>query len=150
MGVPRPPGRTPPAPARVYETILYAGDLAAATAFYRDVIGLRLVDEMGPAGVAFRLTGGALLLLFDPGQSGQPGRPAPSHGARGPGHIAFGVPAGDLALWREHLRARGVAIEQDGFAGRTGRQLYFRDPAGNSVELVAGEIWPDPPARGHS
>jgi hypothetical protein len=34
----------PSPPASIYETILYATDVAAVAAFYRDVIGLRLVE----------------------------------------------------------------------------------------------------------
>jgi catechol 2,3-dioxygenase-like lactoylglutathione lyase family enzyme len=133
---------TPPPPPRVYETILYAEDLAAAGAFYRDVLGLALIDDLTPTGKAFRLPSGALLLVFDPRESERPGRPAPPHGARGPGHVAFGVDPGQLRAWRAHLRERGVALEPSPLAAESGRQLYFRDPAGNSIELVEGDIWP--------
>lgn len=135
----------PPPPVRVYETTLYAEDLAAAVGFYRDVLGLSLADDLQPTGVAFRLPSGSMLLIFDPRVSAAPGRPAPSHGARGPGHIAFAVGSGDLPGWRDHLADHEIHIEQVGMAGTGGgaeRQLYVRDPAGNSVELVVGELWP--------
>ena len=32
-------------PRRVYETVVYATDLEAARSFYRDVLGLREVEE---------------------------------------------------------------------------------------------------------
>src|SRR4029450_183977 len=51
-------------PRSVYETVVYASDLAAVTAFYRDVLGLREVDDG-----AFRLDDGGMLLLFDPARS---------------------------------------------------------------------------------
>lgn len=133
----------PPAPPpRVYETVLYAEDLVTAGAFYREVLGLALVDDRTPTALAFRLASGALLLVFDPQESERPGRPAPSHGARGPGHVAFGVDPGQLSAWRERLHGQGVALEESPLGTASGRQLYFRDPAGNSIELVEGDLWP--------
>lgn len=124
-------------PRRVYETVVYAADLEAAAAFYRDVLGLREVDDG-----AFRLDDGGVLLLFDPARSSQPGRPVPSHGATGAGHVAFSVGEGELDAWREELRARGVELEQEQEWPQGGRSIYVRDPAGNSVELVEGDLWP--------
>lgn len=123
-------------PRSVYETVVYAGDLEAAAGFYRDVLGLREVDEG-----AFRLDDGGMLLLFDPARSSQPGRPVPSHGATGPGHVAFSVDS--LDPWLERLREAGVEVEQEKeWARRGARSVYVRDPAGNSVELVEGDLWP--------
>jgi len=123
-------------PRRVYETVVYASELESATAFYRDVLGLREVDDG-----AFRLDDGGMLLLFDPARSSQPGRPVPSHGAPGPEHVALSVDA--LDDWRERLREAGVELEQEKEWARGGaHSIYVRDPAGNSVELVEGEIWP--------
>jgi hypothetical protein len=48
---------------------------------------------------------------------------------------------GDVESWRTRLFSHGVAIEQESVDPEAG-QLYFRDPAGNSVELVGGELWP--------
>jgi catechol 2,3-dioxygenase-like lactoylglutathione lyase family enzyme len=123
-------------PRSVYETVVYAPDLAAATAFYGDVLGLREVDDG-----AFRLDDGGILLLFDPARSSQPGRPVPSHGATGAGHVAFSVEG--LDAWRERLREAGVELEQEKEWARGGaRSIYVRDPAGNSVEFVEGDLWP--------
>ena len=66
----------------------------------------------------------------------------PSHGATGAGHVAFSVGDGELDAWREKLRARGVELEQEKTWPRGGRSIYVRDPAGNSVELVEGDLWP--------
>jgi catechol 2,3-dioxygenase-like lactoylglutathione lyase family enzyme len=125
---------------RVYETVLYAPDVPAAAAFYRDVLGLRLVDGPDELNAAFRLDDGGVLLLFDPERASQPGRPVPSHGSRGAGHVAFTVAS--LDEWRGRLAGRGIEIEQDKEWPQGGRSLYVRDPAGNSVELLADDIWP--------
>jgi catechol 2,3-dioxygenase-like lactoylglutathione lyase family enzyme len=124
--------------ARVYETVLYADDIAPTHDFYRDVLGLRSVgvDELA---AALRVPDGAMLLVFAPQMSSRPGRGVPSHGATGAGHVAFSVDA--LDDWRERLRSNGVAIEQE-TDWDAGRSIYVRDPAGNSVELVEGDIWP--------
>ena len=140
MGVRHPRASGPAAralrPQRVYETVVYAADLEAATAFYRDVLGLREVDEM-----AFRLDDGGILLLFDPSRSAQPGRPVPSHGPSG-GSVHVACAVDELEPWRERLAAAGVAIEHEHEWARGARSLYVRDPAGNSVELVEGDLWP--------
>jgi catechol 2,3-dioxygenase-like lactoylglutathione lyase family enzyme len=125
----------------IYETVLY-GDVPALEAFYRQVLGLRLVDGPDELAAAFRLPDGAVLLLFDPERSGRPGRPVPSHGASGPGHVAFRVPKGELDRWRETLLEQGVEIDRDVEWDGGRRSLYVRDPAGNSVELTEDELWP--------
>jgi catechol 2,3-dioxygenase-like lactoylglutathione lyase family enzyme len=125
-------------PRRVYETVVYASELEAARAFYRDALGLREVEE----GV-FRLDDDGVLLLFDPELSSQPGRVVPSHGPAGAIHVAFAVGEGELDAWCERLAQHGVELEQEQQWERGGaRSLYVRDPAGNSVELVEGDLWP--------
>ena len=92
--------------------------------------------------MAFRLDDGGVLLIFDPSRASVPGRPAPSHGATGAGHLAFSVEDGTLDAWAETLREQGVEIELERPWQGGGRSLYVCDPAGNSVELVEGELWP--------
>ena len=126
----------------VYETVLYAADVPAAAAFYAEALGLRLVDGPDELAAAFRLDDCGVLLIFDPARASRPGRPVPSHGASGAGHVAFRVEAGDLASFAASLRGRGIEIEREIEWDRGGRSIYVRDPAGNSVELVEGDIWP--------
>jgi catechol 2,3-dioxygenase-like lactoylglutathione lyase family enzyme len=126
----------------VYETVIYATDVPGAAAFYADVLGLRLVDGPDELAAAFRLEDGGVLLIFDPSRASVPGRPVPSHGATGAGHVAFSVEDGALDRWAEILRERGIEIEQEHEWQRGGRSIYVRDPAGNSVELVDGDLWP--------
>lgn len=124
-------------PRGVYETVVYAPELERAAAFYGDVLDLREVED----GV-FRLDDGGVLLLFDPARSSQPGPLVPSHGVAGEGHVAFAVGPGELDAWRERLGAHGVELEQEKDWPQGARSLYVRDPAGNSVELVEGDLWP--------
>jgi catechol 2,3-dioxygenase-like lactoylglutathione lyase family enzyme len=124
---------------RVYETAVYAADVAAATSFYADVVGLRQIDSPDEHSAAFRAPDGGVVLIFDPERTSGAGRFVPAHGARGEGHVAFGVDSLDDAAAR--LAESGVEIEREIDWPRGGRSLYFRDPAGNSVEFVEGEIW---------
>jgi catechol 2,3-dioxygenase-like lactoylglutathione lyase family enzyme len=126
---------------RVYETVLYAPDIAATAAFYVDVLGLEPLEEPDELSAVFRL-GDGVLLVFDPDRSSRPGRPVPSHGASGAGHVAFSIEPGGYEAFAARLPDRGVEIEQEIEWDEGGRSIYVRDPAGNSVELIDGEAWP--------
>jgi catechol 2,3-dioxygenase-like lactoylglutathione lyase family enzyme len=132
---------TDPLRLRVYETVVYASDVDRATAFYRDVLQLRQIDGPDQHSAALRLGDGSVLLIFDPARSSTAGRPVPAHGALGAGHVAFAVGPGALSDWRRRLSELGVALDQEQRWGDNGESVYLRDPAGNSVELVEGEIW---------
>lgn len=128
-------------PGRVIETCLYVDDLVAAEAFYTRVLGLETYARVAGRHVFFRC-GDGMLLLFDPAQTVKPGMPGiPPHGATGPGHAAFMMPEGEIGAWRARLEAEGVEIESDFTWPNGGRSLYFRDPAGNSLELTTPKTW---------
>jgi catechol 2,3-dioxygenase-like lactoylglutathione lyase family enzyme len=124
---------------RVLETILYVDDLEAAERFYGGLLGLAL-DSRKEGLFAFFRIGDAMLLLFEPGASRR-SRGVPAHGAHGPGHACFAVAEGELDAWKARLEAAGVAIEHEQAWPRGGRSFYFRDPAGNSLELATPRIW---------
>jgi catechol 2,3-dioxygenase-like lactoylglutathione lyase family enzyme len=46
-----------------------------------------------------------------------------------------------MDAWREHLAQAGVAIEKDVNWGGSSQSIYFRDPAGNSLELATPTLW---------
>jgi catechol 2,3-dioxygenase-like lactoylglutathione lyase family enzyme len=119
----------------IVETALYSGDLDAAEKFYRDVLGLPFLGKEAGRHVFFQAGQQQVLLLFCP-ETTLKGDHLPAHGARGPGHVALGVASEDLDRWRQRLARAGVEIEHEQTWERGGRSLYFRDPAGNSIELV--------------
>jgi len=130
---------------RVLETSVYVDDLALAERFYREVLGLETFTREPGRHVFFRC-GDGMLLLFDPrttatGQVVVGQAPVPRHGAVGAGHVAFGVPASEMDGWRASLIGHGVAIESEVDWPGGGRSIYFRDPAGNSLELATPETW---------
>jgi uncharacterized damage-inducible protein DinB/catechol 2,3-dioxygenase-like lactoylglutathione lyase family enzyme len=125
--------------SQVYETVLYATDLAAATTFYSSVLELTPLPSLGNRGVVFRVTDHAVLLVFDPAHTTPLDQGVPSHGATGAGHLAFSVP--NLEPWRTRFAQHGIPIEREIDWPLGGRSLYVRDPAHNSVELVVGRVW---------
>ena len=127
-------------PLGVLETALYADDLHATEAFYSTVLDLELDSKEEGRHLFFRC-GQAMLLIFNASATAIQTGPVPQHGATGPGHVAFSVAATDLDAWIEQIESRGVEVETriDWPAG--GRSIYFRDPAGNSLELTTPQIW---------
>ncbi len=125
--------------SKIFETVLYAEDLAAAERFYHEALGLEVIERNNLT-VVFRC-GGGVLLIFDPRKSAAPARGVPSHGATGVGHVAFAAKSKDLPAWREQLRQAGVSIEREVDWDEGGCSIYFRDPAGNVVELAPPTIW---------
>jgi catechol 2,3-dioxygenase-like lactoylglutathione lyase family enzyme len=122
------------------ETGVYADDLDHAELFYREVLGLELIGREPGRHVFFRVGRDDVLLVFNP-ESTLKGEHLPPHGARGPGHFALGIPADALDSWRGRLASHGVTIEQETDWPRGGHSLYFRDPAGNLVELLTPGLW---------
>ncbi|MBW8877978.1 MAG: VOC family protein [Acidobacteria bacterium] len=134
-----------PAIERVLETALYCDDLDRAAAFYRDIMGLRILDA-GPRLVAVDAGQASVLLLFKRGATlqgadlGEDGR-IPSHDGNGPVHLAFAIRPEELPEWERRLREHGIVVESTVRWERGGTSLYFRDPDGHSVELATPGIW---------
>ena len=129
-----------PKPGSVLETILYVDDLDAARGFYEGVLGLVPHGMQSELGIGYRLER-QMLLLFVPAISSQPGRIVPSHGATGPGHVAFSASPKDIENWKLHLIRNDIPIEQDHEWPHAARSIYFRDPAGNSLEFTSPSLW---------
>jgi catechol 2,3-dioxygenase-like lactoylglutathione lyase family enzyme len=131
-----------PALAGVLETTLYhdGGGREAVEHFYGGVLGLAAVAGWDD-GVAFRV-GDGVLLLFDRDRLAQRTGPSADHGASGPGHACLRADGGEYERWREHLESAGVEIVHDSEWSGGGRSFYFKDPAGNLLEIADRDIWP--------
>jgi catechol 2,3-dioxygenase-like lactoylglutathione lyase family enzyme len=129
---------------RILETALYVDDLEPTVAFYRDVLGLRVLDASARL-VAMDAGQATVLLLFKRGATVEgaslPGGWIPPHDGDGPVHVAFAVPREVLADWEERLRRHGVPIESRVRWPAGGESIYFRDPAGHSLELATPGTW---------
>jgi glyoxylase I family protein len=115
-------------------------DLGRTTAFYRDVLGLTLVQEGHNADDP-----DARHFWFGDA-TGSPGTlvsfmeyPAMEAGKVGTGsthHFAFAVGSGaELEAWRDHLLSRDVQCT-DVFERGGLRSIYLRDPDGHIVEIA--------------
>ncbi|HSM01289.1 MAG TPA: VOC family protein [Acidimicrobiia bacterium] len=115
---------------RLHQVAQKAEDLDRATAFYRDVLGLRHIASFDPPGLAFFDLGGTRLLIE---------RGAPSS------LIYLAVP--DIEAAVSDLRDQGVEItsephrifdDADGTFGEPAEEwmAFFEDSEGNLVGLV--------------
>jgi catechol 2,3-dioxygenase-like lactoylglutathione lyase family enzyme len=124
----------------VVETAIYVDDLQAAETFYGTVLGLGVMAKEPGHHVFFQVSEASVLLAFL-AEATLKGDRLPPHGSTGPGHFALGIDAEAFEGWRKLLRGHGVGIEKEVEWPRGGKSLYFRDPAGNSVELVTPGVW---------
>ena len=118
--------------AGLHQVALHVDDLPRASAFYRDVVGLRHMATFDPPGLAFFDLGGTRLLL-------EKGAPSSL--------IYLWVP--DVAAEVERLRDAGVAIESEphviftdeagqfGPAGESETMAFFRDSEDNLIGLAS-------------
>ena len=131
-----------PSISHFVEMAIYVGDLAKAEAFYADLLGLELVAKQMPRHLFFRI-GDSMLLVFNPEET-RKSEQVPAHGATGGGHIALGVPDDEFESWKSFLGEKGVLIEKEIQWPLGGHSIYFRDPGGNSVEIMTKGCWGTP------
>ena len=127
----------------IVETALYADCLDEMERFYSDIMQLTVITKEAGRHVFFMVGPASVLLIFHP-ETTRLGHQFPSHGATGAGHVAFGVSAQSLNGWRDHLNRHSIAIEKEHLWPSGGHSIYFRDPAGNSVELITPRVWGTP------
>jgi catechol 2,3-dioxygenase-like lactoylglutathione lyase family enzyme len=124
----------------IFETAIYVADLDETQTFYWTIVGLRVIGKEPGRSVFFQAGEASVLLAFL-AEATLKGDHLPPHETTGSGHFALGIEADTLDAWRKLLRSHGVTIEKEVEWPRGGKSLYFRDPAGNSVELVTPGVW---------
>ncbi|MGK2938281.1 MAG: VOC family protein [Solirubrobacteraceae bacterium] len=121
----------------LHHLTLISSDLQATTAFYRDLLGLALVqettsDDDPDARHSWFDTGGGQRISFLEYASMGPG----VVGKGSTHHIALTVDsAEELAGWRDYLAQHGVATSEI-FSRNGFHSLYLRDPDGHILELA--------------
>jgi catechol 2,3-dioxygenase-like lactoylglutathione lyase family enzyme len=106
--------------------------------FYEDTFGFSVIAEFGDRGCAMRAGTHQVLLLFKKGASRAIQSP---HDGDGELHVAFAIPAAELAGWESWLQSRGIAVEEKRKWELGGWSLYFRDPDRHLLELATPGTW---------
>ena len=124
----------------LHHVTLLCADVERSAAFYRDLLGMRLVDRsrnpddpnaqhlmFGGDGV----TGQTMVTCMD-----YPGLEEGTVGRGSTHHFALAVESDDeLSAWVEYLRSRGVEVT-DPYDRGPFRSIYLRDPDGHLVEIA--------------
>ena len=116
--------------SEIGQIAIVVGDVTKATAFYRDVLGLKFLFEAGP-NLAFLAAGSVRLMLSTPQGAGEVGKNS----------ILF-FKVKDIAAAHAAIVARGAKNESDPhlIAKMPDHDLWLsavRDPEGNIVELMS-------------
>ena len=126
--------------------VLLVDGMDRATAFYTEVLGCAVDNDLPQYGMRQLRAGAALIDLVDIGsEAGGWARPDVS-GGRNVDHVALGLGPADPEMVRRHLAGHGVGIIEEG--ERTGAlgdtlSFYVRDPDGNQIELSFPPDLPD-------
>ena len=122
----------------ILESSLYVSDVPRSIRFYEETFGFRVISEFGERGCALHAGPRQVLLLFKKGASRTIQSP---HDGDGELHVAFAIPAAELANWEAWLQKRGIAVEEKRTWERGGWSLYFRDPDRHLIELATPGVW---------
>ena len=127
----------------VLESALYYShsEREAVLRFYEETLALPRVAGWED-GTAFRI-GAGVLLLFDRDLLAERGGPVADHGTAGPGHVCFRAEEDRYEELRQGISAAGLEITHDHEWPGGARSFYFRDPAGNLLEVADSDLWPD-------
>jgi catechol 2,3-dioxygenase len=127
-----------PAETRVGAVHLTVGDLERSLAYYRQVVGLDVLEEAeGRASLGGRGGSEVLVLVEEPGAT-------PADGYTGLYHFALLVPERrDLARWLAHAGREGVRLVglSDHFVSQA---IYLSDPDHHGIEIYwdrPREVW---------
>jgi catechol 2,3-dioxygenase-like lactoylglutathione lyase family enzyme len=93
----------------ILESSLYVSDLPRSVRFYEETFGFRAISDFGERGCAMQAHIHQVLLLFKKGASRAIQSP---HDGDGELHLAFAIPADELANWESWLQTRGIAVEE--------------------------------------
>ena len=116
--------------------------------FYTTILGLEFVSEEKDRFV-FLKAGQSMLLIFNPSKTlagnDTSTTQLPSHGAITPPsiiHFALEIDKQNYDNAKHMLNEKNIKIEKEVTWGKGTNSIYFRDPAGNLVEIITPGSWP--------
>jgi catechol 2,3-dioxygenase-like lactoylglutathione lyase family enzyme len=128
-------------PRALGEIAIRTRNIEAMTAFYRDVLGLRVLSRRDDRRIVFfRLADGfaghtAVLALFaEPEGEVAAGQHSSLH------HLALTLPRTEQDAAQAWLDRQGVPYRVEAFSWIGWRGVFLTDPDGNTVELVAYDV----------
>jgi catechol-2,3-dioxygenase len=129
---------------KVVETCIYSSDLESMKNFYAGILGLPVIQEEQDK-LIFLKAGKSMLLIFDPLRTKTNNGSLPAHGTPTPPssiHFAMEIEKQEYHASKQLLIDNNIAIEKEVNWNSDAKSIYFRDPAGNLVELITPGGWP--------
>src|ERR1700752_3203095 len=99
----------PPKLDGILESSLYVVDLPRSVRFYQEIFGFPVISDFGERGCAMHAGPRQVLVLFKKSESLASTSPADCDGEL---HIAFAMPASELAAWESWLAQQGIDVEE--------------------------------------
>jgi catechol-2,3-dioxygenase len=121
--------------------------------FYINILGLEFVSEEEDRHV-FLKAGQSMLLIFNPNKTlannnnisnRSSSTQLPIHGAFAPPsiiHFALEIEKQNYDSAKYILNEKNIKIEKEVIWEKGTNSIYFRDPAGNLVEIITQDSWP--------
>jgi catechol-2,3-dioxygenase len=115
--------------------------------FYTNILGLEFISEEKDRYI-FLKAGQSMLLIFNPNKtlaSDTSNTQFPTHGAFTPPsiiHFALEINEENYDDARSVLNENNIKIEKEVTLEKGTNSIYFRDPAGNLVEIITPGSWP--------
>lgn len=125
---------------RIDHLVFRVTDQERSIAFYRDVLGCRVVRSREDLGLTHLRAGASMIdLISIDGTLGRRGGRAAGSEGRNVDHLCLRVEPFDEAAIVDHLHRHGISplgkAEVNFGAEGDGLSLYFSDPDGNTIEL---------------
>jgi catechol-2,3-dioxygenase len=121
----------------IAEIVLNVHDLAAARAFYAELLGLEVISPPDFKGPLFLEAGSGhagvpQMIVLVPMPDGSPRfeSPRPLH------HLALEVDPEEFDAWEATFRSRGLTLRTGKHPVIPSRTMYVDDPEGNEVEII--------------
>ena len=113
---------------RVHHIAIQVADLAAMSAFYRDLLGLT-ETKAARDGVTW-FTAGEIILMLEP-VNGAIRDEVFASSTPGLHVVSFGIDVATRDAWKEKFATRPILLERE-----TPYSLFIRDPEGNRIGLT--------------